>query len=145
MADIALSNTNTNQVRLLDPSVLQHTGIAAETIAGGAPVLFDTNGKYINADANGSGTVACFGVSTHPVVAGQALTAIRVGLMDGWALAGLDYGALVYVSNTAGALADAAGSTSIAIGQVVPIFGTGTNQTADKALLIQCTGSGKSA
>ena len=47
--------------------------------------------------------------------------------------------------NTAGALGDAAGGTSMVVGHVVPILGTGTNQTADKGLMVECTGTGVSA
>jgi len=49
----------------------------------------------------------------------------------GEGLVGLNYGALVYVSDTDGTFADAAGTVSVIAGQVIPGFG---NTTADKLL-----------
>lgn len=143
MADLALVTSDYVNVDTL--TVQQHTGIAAEAITAGAPVLFDTNGKWINADANASGKEGAWGIATRTVAAGQSLTVVRRGLMSGWDLSSQAFGAAVYVSNTAGALADAAGSASVQVAHVVPVHGTGTNATADKALYVECTGTGASA
>lgn len=142
MADLTLATADKVNVGTL--TVVQHTTVAAEDIGAGAPVLFDGNGKWINADANGSGTVGCYGVSTKTVLAGEALTAIRIGLMDGWSNLPA-YGAPVYVSNTTSVLSDSAGSTTLTVGFVVPIDATLLGVAYDKAIFVHCTASPKSA
>jgi hypothetical protein len=142
MADLTLATANKINVGTL--TVQQITGVAAAAITAGSPVLFDTNGKFIAADANDTAADACFGIATRTVAAGEALTVVRRGLMDGWSNLPA-YGAPVFVSNTAGALADAAGTASIVVGYVVPVFGTTLGTAADKALMVECSGTGSAA
>lgn len=142
MADLTLATANKINVGTL--TVQQHTGVAAAAITAGSPVFLDTNGKWAVSDANDTAADAVFGVATRTVAAGEALTVIRRGLMDGWSNLPA-YGAPVYLSNTAGALADAAGTASIVIGYVVPVFGTTLGTAADKALMVECSGTGSAA
>lgn len=94
--------------------------VAAEAITAGAPVYITSAGKVANADANGSGTDTFRGIALETVGAGQAVDILKKGHIYGYTLAGA-YDSLAYVSNTVGALADAAGGTSLPVGRVVPM------------------------
>jgi hypothetical protein len=66
--------------------------------------------------------------------AGISVTFVRKGLLDlGDALAGLDFGAMVYLSATAGAMYDSDPGNAIVVGTVVPGWGY---TTADKLLRV---------
>jgi hypothetical protein len=54
----------------------------------------------------------------NTVGAGDAVDVCEDGEVYGFGLSGLNYDALVYLSNTAGALADGAGGTSVVCGRV---------------------------
>lgn len=142
MADMTLATADKINVGTL--TVQQHTGVAAAAITAGAPVFLDAAGKFAVSDADNAAADACFGIATRTVAAGEALTVVRRGLMDGWSNLPA-YGAPVYVSNTVGALGDVAGAASIAVGQVVPVFGTNLGTAADKALMVECNGTGSAA
>lgn len=144
MADMTLGTANKIDVDMPVETSGQLTLVAAEAITAGAPVLFNSSGKWINADANGTGTVGIWGIATKTVAAGEALTAIRHGFMSGWSNLPA-YGNIVYVSNTAGALADAAGGTSLAVGHVVPRPANLLGVSYDKTLYVNITGTGLSA
>lgn len=74
------------------------------------------------------------GIAIRTVPAGGSLTVIRRGLVDvGSALASLNYGALVYLSDTDGTLADAAGTVSTVVGYVHPGF---AESPASKLLMV---------
>jgi hypothetical protein len=139
MADMTLATADKINVGQIPPQTF--TGVAAAAITAGSPVFFDTNGKFAVSDANVSTADAVFGIATRTVAAGEALTVVRRGLMDGWSNLPA-YGAPVYASDTAGALADAAGTLSIVVGYVVPVWATNLGVAADKALLVECNGSG---
>jgi hypothetical protein len=63
-------------------------------------------------------------------------TLVRKGVLDvGDALAGMDYGDPVYLSDTAGKMADADPGGSVVIGEVIPGWG---DTTADKLLRVDC-------
>jgi hypothetical protein len=103
-------------------------GIAAVAIEAGQPVYIDSNGKYNLADANGVGTTQFRGIALETVAAGQPISVLVRGELYGYTLAGA-FDSTVYVSNTAGELADAAGTTSLLVGRVVavwPSFGSAT-------------------
>lgn len=136
MADINLVTANrVSLVRAGDEST-GIPGVAGEAIVAGAPVYrHATTGKYYNSDANGSGTDSVVGVALRTVVTGEALTvAMNRAILDGFDVSGLNFGASVYVSNNVGRLADAAGSTSLLVGKVVPGLAVPAGTTADKLL-----------
>ena len=137
MADLALKQTDVCRPATL--TVDQITGVAGESLNAGAPVyLKATDGKFYHSDANGTGTTACYGVNLNKVAAGQAVTIVRVGLIAGYNLDGLNFGVSVFTSATAGAIADATSTGAIPIGHVVPVFGNATLGTADKLLKVEC-------
>jgi hypothetical protein len=142
MADINLVTAGKLNVGTLP--VLQHTFIASEAITAGAPVyIVAATGKVANSDGNGSAPInTCFGVATRSAAPGEAVTVVRVGLVDGYDVSALNFGAKVYVSDSVGRIADAAGSTSLVVGTVVPANGAPVGTTADKIVLVQCNNSG---
>jgi len=117
MADIAL--TTADRVKVVGIPERQLTLVAAADITAGAPVYITSAGKFDVADANGSGTTRPYGIATQTVKSGMACTAIKRGRMSGWTLS-IAYDAAVYLSDTVGRIADAAGTTSVLLGRVVP-------------------------
>lgn len=134
MADIAL--TVADRVNVVE-SLEQKTAPAAEAIVAGAPVRFDTaTGKFTNANATTEPESRAYGLATRTVPAGMPVTAIRRGWLDGFALSGLAYDADVFLSDTDGRLADAAGTESVVVGKVGPAFATTLGTAADKLLYV---------
>lgn len=119
MADIALT---TAQIAVLDQANADIFTIQPSlTITPGQVVSFNSSGLGILADANGAGVIAqARGICLERAGVNQGCGILRRGTISGFTLTGLAYGAKVYLSDTAGALADAAGTLSVPIGQVVP-------------------------
>lgn len=90
---------------------------AAAAITAGQAVYQTSSGTANLADANGSGTLQFRGIALEGVAAGQVVNVLKRGACYGFTLSG-NYDSLLYVSNTAGALADAAGATTINAGRV---------------------------
>lgn len=119
MADIALTAA---QIAPVFPEKAEiYDFIAAETITAGQVVFLDSNGKAQLADANAAGELQAKGIALNGGGAGQAISVLKEGHCYGFTVSGLAYDALAYLSNTAGALADAAGGTTVVCGRVVPL------------------------
>ena len=100
----------------------KHTFQAAVNIQAGQPLYIDANGKANLADANGVAPANTYvGIAMQTVNAGQMVDAAWEGDIEGFTLTGLAYGAAVYVSNSAGELADAAGTATLLVGYVYPM------------------------
>ena len=126
-----------NKVEVVE-SNRQMTLPAAEAITAGALVRLDTStGKWTNANGSSAGEARVWGIATRTVVAGEPLTAIRNGVMDGWDLSGLAYDASVYASDTDGRLDTAAGTVSLVIGRVIPGTSTTLGTAYDKLLSVE--------
>lgn len=120
MSDLTRTAAKVSVLAIGDPEI--YTFLLGETGAQGNPTYLNaTTGKLGIADANGSGTDTFFGIILDAGGANQAVGLLKRGFVTGWDLSGLNYGAAVYVSNTVGELADAAGSTSLLVGHVVPM------------------------
>lgn len=136
MADIALVDSTAG----LAESIQQRTSTCAVDIPARSAVKFDANGKWVLATAStaSSGVGAFYGVSTNTktIKAGYPLTAVRVGLMDGFTFTQA-YGAAIYLSDTPGKLADAPGGNSVRVGQVVPGWAQPIGSAADKLLSLE--------
>ncbi len=135
MADLTITAADVQVVKVID----QVTGpVAAAVDAGEACYIVAASGEYNLADENGSaplndpeGVAVTNGNQAHITV-----TLVRKGILDvGEALAGMDYGATVWLSATAGKLADADPGNSIVIGEVIPGW---AHTTADKLLRVDC-------
>lgn len=133
MADLTITAADVHLVR--GGNEHQHTAPSAAVITAGQAVYLDSNGKWALVDADTAAHVAgLVGVALSGAeTAGLTVTAaLPDSVLDmGEALAALAFGAAVYASNTAGALGDAAGTTSKVIGRVVPGWAA---TTADKLL-----------
>lgn len=110
---------------------------AAEAITEGAPIRLDTTtGRWTNANGSGAAEARVRAIAVHRAVAGQALTGVKKGVLDGYTLDALAYDADVFLSDTDGRIADAAGTVSKVVGQVIPAFAVTTGIAADKLLLV---------
>lgn len=108
----------------------QLTLVAAETIVAGAPVRFNgTTGTFANGNGSDMTEGKVYGIATHSANAGEALTAIRRGIMDGWDLSGLNYWATVYLSDTDARISGTAGTKAVTVGYV----GAGTAEVLGTA------------
>src|SRR5687767_4841369 len=122
MATIAL--VTANRIEIVE-SIRQMTLPAAEAITAGAPVRLDTaTGRWTNANGSSAAEARIWGIATRTVVAGEALTAIRNGVLDGFDLSAMNYDAAVYVSDTDGRLDTVAGTISTVVGRVIPATST---------------------
>ena len=122
-------------------STVQMTLPAVEEIKAGMAVRIDTaSGKWTKANGSAAGEARAWGVATRTVAAGGALTAIRLGVMDGWDLSALDYDAPVYLSDTDGRLSTVAGTTSVVMGRVIAVSGSTLGTAYDKILSVEVGG-----
>lgn len=126
MADLTITASDVAIVE----SVEQDTAPTAAALDAGSYVKPNSaTGKWEAGDASAAGNHGNLpGIMViSSKYAGQAVTVIRKGLLYlGDALDGLDFDDPVYLSDTAGALADAAGTTEKIVGYVAPIFGETT-------------------
>lgn len=131
-----LSLVTADRVRVVQ-SFTQHTFVADEAIAAGAIVRIDTtSGKATNAKGTTAAEARAFGIATHKAVAGQPVTVIRRGIIDGFDLSGLTFDDDVFLSDTDGVMADAAGTVSKIVAITVPGFATTLGTAADKLLFV---------
>lgn len=133
MANLALDTAD--RVEVVE-SFIQMTLIAAEAIEAGAPVRIDTSaGKFTNANGSSAGEARVYGIAVKSVAAGLPVTAIRKGVLDGFTLSQA-YDAAIYLSDTDGTLADAAGTVSVVVGRVIPVNGQLLGSSPDKLLFV---------
>jgi hypothetical protein len=132
MALIALKTAD--RVEVIQ-SHCQLTLVAAEAITAGACVRIDTDGKFTNGNGTSTTENNIFGIATRTVAAGEPVTAIRRGLMDGFTFSQA-YAAPIYASDTDGRLGDAAGTASKLIGMVVAGTSNLIGTSPDKILLV---------
>jgi len=106
--------------------------IAAETITAGQAIFQDTNGKANLADANASGEQQFRGIALNGGGAGQAISVLKRGHVYGFTVSGMNCDAIAYLSDTAGALADAHGTMTVNAGRVTAL----TDASLTKVLYI---------
>jgi L-serine deaminase len=97
-----------------------YNGIAAETITAGQVVYLTSSGAYGVASANVAGKQQARGVALGGAAAGQAFSFIKRGFVSGFTISQA-YDTKLFVSNTLGAIADAAGTLSVPAGRVMPM------------------------
>lgn len=116
MADITVTAA---KVALVDPAkAIVRSYIATETITAGQAVYILTTGKVGVADANGAGKQQFRGIALNGGGAGQAIDVLHDGEVTGFTLSG-NADTMLYLSDTAGALADGAGTMTVVCGRVV--------------------------
>jgi len=99
----------------------QHTAPAGEAIAAGQYIRFSTAGKFELGNAGSAGEVGDGFIAEKSAAIGEAVTGLKgpCVLDVGDALSGIAYGVSVFLSDTDGTLADAAGTVSTVVGKVV--------------------------
>jgi predicted RecA/RadA family phage recombinase len=118
-------------------SWMQLTMPALEAIEAGAPVRLDpTTGKFRNGNGSDMTEGKFFGIALRSVAAGEAVTALRRGILKGFDLSGLNFGATVYLSDTDGSISGTAGTKAVTVGYVVAGNAQLLGSTADKLLLV---------
>ena len=103
-------------------SLEQMTLIAAEAITPGQAVRLDTaSGQFTLSKATSAAEARIYGIAvgTHAIAAGFPVTAIRRGVIGGFTIPQA-YDAAIFLSDTDGMLADAAGTVSTVVGRVIP-------------------------
>jgi hypothetical protein len=125
MSDISVT---TAQVSLVADTVPQwRSGIAGEALAAGDFVYMNSStGKLWKSDASGTGdSTEVLGMVLAPAAAGSPVSYLFQGAVYGFDLSGVGYGKKLYLSVTAGAIADAApvegGATTKTIGRCLPL------------------------
>lgn len=135
MADLALVTANRVSVVEAIGHGRQRTLPAGVAITAGQPVIIDpTTGKWALARGTTAPLARIYGVAARTVAAGEALTAIRLGTLDGYDLSAMAYDAPVYLSDTLGTLGTTAGTVSTVVGRVVPATATSLGTAFDKLL-----------
>ena len=116
MADIVVTAA---QVAVIHPRHAEIDDfIAAVAITAGQVLYLTSAGKANLYNSNGSGTLQPLGIALDSVGAGQGVSVLKRGFVAGFTISGLAYDAAVYGSNTAGALSDGAGASSVVLGRV---------------------------
>lgn len=136
MANIALAANSTAEIV---ESIQQRTAPCLEDIPPRSPVRFDaTTGKFTLANGTTAAEAVVYGISSNVITvkAGGTITAVKRGMMDGFDFT-QSYGAAIYLSDTDGRLADAAGTVSVKVGTIVSAWANPTNTAADKLLSIE--------
>jgi hypothetical protein len=116
MSDITVTAAQVSMVKPHEAVIKDY--IAGVAITKGQAVYVTTAGKLGVADANDAGKEQCRGIALNSAGAGQAVSVLQSGEVAGFAITGLNVDALVYLSDTAGALADAAGTKTVPVGRV---------------------------
>jgi len=134
MADIAKTAAN---VRLVD-AVQARTfpGIANAALDAGTFVYY-TSGKLAATDADDVATSECVGMVTQTVAADAPCTVLYDGMVAGFTLTDQDAGDPLFLSTTAGAIADAAPTATGDVVNPVARVIQSTHPTGQKLLLVQ--------
>jgi hypothetical protein len=119
MALIALTTADTLEV--FDSIVeTQKSAPCSVDVSAGQLIRLNTSAEWVLANGGAAGTATGVYVAGFTKSAGQALTGFKKCKVDGLDLSGLAFGALAYLSDTAGRFGDAAGTVSLAAGRVIP-------------------------
>lgn len=136
MSTITITSTNVRLVRA-GAGEHQHTAPLLEALTAGQYGRLDpTTGKFALGNASSAGEVGEGYLFVQTGAVGETLTGYQgPALIDlGDALAGLNFGDKVYLSDTDGTLQTTAGTVSTVVGSVVPGFAT---TTAEKLLKLE--------
>jgi len=134
MADIALTAAQIAAVYPQKADIKPY--IAVETITAGQAVYFTSAGKVGIADANAAGKQQFRGIALNGGAAGQEIDVLHEGEVSGFTVSSLNADALLYLSDNAGSLADAAGTMSVIVGRVKALSNTLSDGTHTKVVRI---------
>lgn len=127
MPDINRRAAAEGGVRPVQSDVQLTLPAAVDFEAGNAAYIDASSGEFAK-----SGKY--YGIVAKKQKAGLGVTAIRTGIFDGLDVSGLNYGAPVFTSATAGEVADATATGQSQIGFVVPGYGS---KPADKLVFVE--------
>jgi len=117
-----------------------HDHVAGVTItAGQAVYIVAATGLLALADASTDGAqLKQFrGIALNGGGAGQSISVLMHGCVYGYDVSGMNYDAIAYLSNTAGALVDSdAGDVTVECGRVYPLSDTNTSGEPSRVLFI---------
>jgi hypothetical protein len=119
MADLTLTAAQIAPVYPQSAAIFDY--IAVEAISKGQAVYITTAGKVGVADANAAGKQQFRGIALNGAGAGQAVSVLQRGHVYGYGVASLNADAYAYLSDTAGALGDAAGTLNVRAGRVTAL------------------------
>jgi hypothetical protein len=120
MADIVVSADNVGIV-YNNAELYNFEGASGVTITPAQAVYFDSTGKLVLSNAGAAGTAKFAGIVTGTI--GRGISICRRGVIAGFTVTGLAVGAKLYLSDTAGKIADAAGTVSKVVGAVIVLDG----------------------
>lgn len=124
MSDIALTAVQVAPVYPATADIISVT--LAEAVTQGQILYQLTAGTFGIADANGSGKQQARGVALAAGGAGQTISMLRKGECYGFTVSSMNADAIVYLSDTAGALADAAGTMTVNCGRITVVPQSGS-------------------
>ena len=115
MADITVT---ASQVGIVYPNAVIYDFVASAAVTAGQAVYQTSTGKVAPADANAAGKQQFRGIALKGAAAGEAVSVLKEGHVYGFGVSGLNADALIYLSDTEGALADGAGTMTVIAGRV---------------------------
>lgn len=119
MADIVLT---ADQIAVVFPQYAEIIDVILTEAATKGQALYQlTTGKFGIADANAAGKQQFRGIALKKGAAGQAVPCLKRGHVYGFTVAALNCDVPLYLSDTAGALADAAGTMTVIAGRIVAL------------------------
>lgn len=118
LVPVIAANVETSQ----SETAMRRSGRAVAAITRGQAVYITAAGLVGVASGAAAGTAVYAGIATSSAPAGQRVEYIEKGLVSGFTLTALDYGAVVFLGDTAGTLDTAAGTVSVAVGRVDQIL-----------------------
>lgn len=119
MTAIALTAAQIGRARPDDDEVIDV--IAAEAVTPGQAAYQATTGRFGIADANVSGKQQFRGIFLKAAAAGAVVPLLKRGAVYGFTVSSLNGDAPLYLSDTAGALDDGAGTMTVIAGRVTAL------------------------
>lgn len=119
MADLAITVAKISPVKPEDAEIIQV--VVAETVTAGQPLFQDSNGKGQLADANAAGERQARYLTLEAGVANQSISCLKKGYVEGFTLTSQSFDDPIFLSDTVGVLADAAGTVTVPVGLVASI------------------------
>jgi len=111
MADLTIGTNGISLVKANEAEIVDM--IAVEAITAGQPVYQTSAGKAGIADANAGGKQQFRGIALKDTGIGKACPVLKRGHLAGYVLTGVAYDGPVYLSDTAGKLADGVGTMTV--------------------------------
>lgn len=146
MTDLGLVTADRIRVAEGFPTV-QRTLPAEVAIDAGQAVRLATSGdttagRFTLANGTDAAEANVWGIALHTVAVGEPVTAVRMGLLDGYDLDALDFGDPVYLSDTDGTLTDDAADATVdvIVGRVEPGTQVTLGTAYDKLLRVELSG-----